>query len=314
LESEVVYYNTRGSNDMDLHYLKIFNSLAQEQSFTKAAASLHISQPAISVQIRKLEEGLGIQLFDRVGNKVVLNENGRILFETTRKVFAILEETEHELLNKKDYISGTVSIGGSNTPGTYLLPRIIGEFQRLYPHININLHIGNTDEIATLIMNGQMDFAVNGGNQNYNSSVSIKKLMEDRIIFAVSPDSPLAGAEICDLNDLEHINFVAHESNSQMNKLVEGIIAEMNIPSKISMTFGSIDAVKQAVAAGLGASPITLSSVALELELGLLAEFKIKGKEWFYPYSLVYNKSKYLTPAVRKLMDMVCTSLGQKGR
>ncbi len=294
---------------MDLHYLKIFNSMAQERSFTKAAESLHISQPAISVQIRKLEEGLGIKLFDRVGNRVVLNENGKLLYETTRKVFAILDETEHELLKKQDYISGPVSIGGSNTPGTYLLPKIVGEFKRLYPMTNINLHIANTDEIATMVMNGQMDFAVNGGGQKYNNSVYVEKLMEDRIIFAVSPTSPLAGIEVSDLAILEDIDFIAHESNSQMNKLVEEIIGEMSIPSNISMTFGSIDAVKQAVAAGLGASPITLSSVAQELELGLLAEFKIKGKQWFYPYSLVYNKNKYLTPAARKLMELVSSSL-----
>jgi len=297
---------------MDLHYLKIFNTLAQEKSFTKAAEVLHISQPAISVQIKKLEESLGIKLFDRVSNRVTLNENGKILYETTRKIFSILAETEQELLRKIDDISGLVNIGGSNTPGTYLLPEIIGEFKKQYPNTDINLHIGNTDEIATMLMNGQMDFAVNGGNQKYSNTVKVEKLMEDKIVFTVSPNSPLAGATINDPSVLNDVPFITLESNSQINKLVSDIISEMNLKTKISMTFGSVDAVKQAVAAGLGISPLTYCSVATELELGLLSEFKIKGMEWSYPYNLIYIKNKYITPAARKLMEMIREKLGRK--
>jgi len=297
---------------MDINYLKVFNSIAKEKSFKKAAESLHISQPAISIQVRKLEEGLGIKLFDKYGKRSVLNENGKLLYEATSKAFAILEEAEHELLNKNATISGPVSIGGSHTPGTYLLPKIIGAFKKQYPNTSIKLHIANTEEIADMIMNGQLDFAVNGGNfDKYNNSVHVEKLMDDRIVFAVAPSSHLAGAVVSDPEDLKQVDFIAHESN-QLNRMIEEIFKQMNLPTKIMMTLGSLEAVKQATAARLGVSPMPSSSITLELELGLLSEFKIKDKEWYFPFNLIYRKNRYMTPAARKLMEMVRTRLGNQ--
>jgi len=298
---------------MELSYLKVFNTLAQEQSYAKAAERMHISQPAISAQIKKLEESLGVKLFDKVGNRAVLNENGKLLFETTRKVFSILEDTEHEIINKKKKITGPVWVGGSSTPGTYLLPKIIGEFKRIYPEPSIILHISNTDEIATKVMNNQLDFAVNGVTSlNYNSSIYIEKLMDDRIVLAVAPTSPLAGAELSHVNDLANVDFIAYENNQQLNRIIEDIMCEMDNPSKILMSMGSIDAIKQAAAAGLGIAPVTYSSVSLELELGILSEVKIKGRQWYHPYNLIYNKNKYHTPAANKLMEMVRENLGKQ--
>ncbi len=294
---------------MEFHYLRIFHAIAREEGFTKAADALNISQPALSIQIKKLEEGLGVKLFDRMGNKAVLNENGRLLYEATCKVFTILEEAEHELIKKKDFISGPVYVGGSATPGTYLLPRIIREFKRQYPLTSTKLHIANIDETASLVADGRLDFAVNGGEQEYNDNVYAEKLMDERILFVVEPSSPLAGIGISDPEDLKDVDFIAHESNPPLNRFIEDVIKEMNLPSKIVMSLGSIDALKQATAAGLGITTITYSSVALELKLGLLAEVKFKNKEMIYPYYLIYNKNKYLTPTTKKLIEMVRISL-----
>jgi DNA-binding transcriptional LysR family regulator len=132
-----------GGDKVDLHYLKIFHTIAKENIVTKAAEALHNSQPAISVQIRKLEEELGIRLFDRVGKRMALNEGGRLLFEATAKAFAALEEAEHALLKTKETIGGPVFVGGSATPGTYLLPKIIGQFKKTYPLTSTKLHISS---------------------------------------------------------------------------------------------------------------------------------------------------------------------------
>jgi DNA-binding transcriptional LysR family regulator len=134
--------------NLDLHHLKLFHTLATEQSYTKAANSLFISQPALSMQIKKFEDEIGVKLFDKVGNKNVLNDNGKLLFEYTQKIFTTIEEAEYQLLKKADSISGTVNIGGSNTSGTYILPKIIGAFKSLYPNVNVNLHVSDTNEIS----------------------------------------------------------------------------------------------------------------------------------------------------------------------
>jgi DNA-binding transcriptional LysR family regulator len=290
---------------MDLHYLKLFHTLASEQSYTRAADSLFISQPALSMQIRKFEDEIGLKLFDKVGNKSILNENGRVLYGYTQEIFSIIEEAEHQLLNKTDCISGTISIGGSNTSGTYILPRIIGEFKHIYPDVEVNLHVSDTNDILHLISESKLDFAVSGGAPEYYKNVNVEKLMEDHIVFAASPKNKLAEKEYIDPSDLINNNFIAHEKHSQLYLLTARIIEEMNFPAKITMTFGNIDAIKQAVAANLGVSLIPLSAVSFELNIGLIKELKIKNKSWSYPQNLIYNKNKYLSPAARKLMGLV---------
>lgn len=294
---------------MDLHYLELFYALATEQSYTRAANSLYISQPALSAQIKKFEAELGVKLFDKIGHKVFLNENGKLLFEHAKRIFTIVEEAENQILSQKDSISGSISIGGSNTAGIYILPKIIREFKILYPHVNLDLHIFNTNEIANLVSEGKIDFAVNGGSLKYGSNVFVEKLMEERVVLSASPASELALKKFIQPEDLMDTDFIAHVTNSQLYKLAENITEELGIPSKITMTFGSIDAIKQAVAANLGISPIPLSAVSLELCLGFIKELKIQGKEWSYPYSLIYNKNKYLSPAAKKLIDMIRNKL-----
>ncbi len=290
---------------MDLHYLKLFNALASVESYTKAAEILFISQPALSIQMKRFEEELGIKLFNKIGNRIELNDNGKLLYEYSKKIFTIIEEAQIRILDKRESVTGNLSIGGSNTAGIYILPKIIGEFKKVYPEVNINLSIGSTDDVASQIQNNQLDFAVNGGYEVYTNNVSVEKLKEDKVVLVVSPESSLAKSEFINSSDLEHMDFVTHLSNSQLYQLLENIITELNITAHIKMTFGSIDAIKQAVAANLGASAIPFSSVALELELGLIKEITIPGKEWVYPYSLIYNKKRFLSPAALKLMDMI---------
>ena len=291
---------------MELHYLKLFNSVAMYQSYTKASELLHISQPALSIQIKKLEEELNLKLFDKVGNKVVLNENGQILFTYTQKILGLVEEAEGILINKRAYIGGSISIGGSNTPGAYILPHIIGIFKKEYPYVKINLHIASTDEIARLIEEGALDFAVNGGDMSYNSCVYAERLMEDRLIIAASTECTYAKKKYVDIIELQSMQFIVHENNSQLYRMVKAFIDEFNLSTKkITMNLGHIDAIKQAVIANLGVSLIPLAAIALELNIGLIREIRLKGKKLVYPYSLIYNKNKYLSPAALELIKLV---------
>jgi len=291
---------------MDLHYLKLFNIVAAHESYTRAAELLHISQPALSIQIKKLEGELNLKLFDKVGNKIILNENGKILFDYTQKIFGMVDEVEAILVNKRKYIGGSISIGGSNTPGAYILPHIIGAFKKQYPYVKINLHISNTDDIRRLIEDGSLDFAVNGGDIVYNNSVSSEKLMEDRLVIAASPDCAYCNEQYVDMSELQSMQFIVHENNSQLYRTVKKFIDEYELSTKkITMNLGQIDAIKQAVIANLGVSLIPFSAIKLEMSIGLIKELKLKDKKIIYPYSLIYNKNKYLSPATLELKKMV---------
>ncbi len=290
---------------MDLHLLRIFNAAATHNNMTLAAKSLYISQPALSIQLKKFEEGLGIKLFDKVGNRNVINENGRLLYSYSQRIFSLLEEAENVLLQSRDTISGNIIIGGSNTVGIYVLPKMIGLFKKLYPNVNVNLHIGDTNEIARLVTENKMDFAINGGTIEYNAMVFHQKIMEERLVFAVAPTCPLSEIINLDPSDFKGYTFISHEKQSQLYQSTEKIIQQNQIPAKITMTFNNIDAIKQAVAAELGISLMPYSAVKNEIKAGLINEVFLKDQSWFYPQNLIYHKNRHQSAASLKLMEII---------
>lgn len=289
---------------MDLHYLKIFNTVAQFESYKKASDILHISQPALSVQIKKLEGQIGLKLFDKIGNRIYLSENGIILQEYTRKIFDIVDELENTISNTQNFIGGTLNIGGSNTPGSYILPEVIGEFKKLYPNIKFNLHIGNTAEISHLINNGTLDIAINGGNCVYNDYIYVEKLFADKLVIVASPQNSYCNRKI-NVNDLSKMSFVVHKTDSQLYTYYKNFIEDLNIPENINMYLGNIDAIKKAVSSNLGISLIPYVAVKFELQFGLLKILNISECQPEYPYSLIYNKNKALSATSKKFVDFI---------
>ncbi len=290
---------------MDLHYLKIFNIMAMELSFSRTANELYVSQPAVSMQIRKLEKDLGFRLFDRHGRNITLNDNGRMLHEYTKKIFLLVEEAENRISHQTGHLSGTMGIAASNTPGTYILPSIIGRFKDIHPLVEVNLHIGNTHEVEKLVLDNKVDFAVNGGDIPYSRQVNCERLFCDDIVLIASPVNKIFNETVVEPAHLINSTLISHERNSQLYKAAEAIMLELSLPITPSMTFGSIDAIKQAVAAKLGISAVPRSSIGVELKFGLLRQIHLEGRHWDYPYNLIYHKSRHISPQCEKLMMMV---------
>lgn len=290
---------------MELHQLKIFNEVALMESYTKAAERLHISQPALSMQVKKLEQTLDMKLFDKTGNKIALNLNGKILYQYTTQIFELVEQAEHELMNQKGFVGGELNIGGSNTPGTYMLPKIIGQFKNLYPLVKVDLHISNTDDIGKWVEDGKLDFAVNGGDMQYNHNIVVKHLMRDQLVIAASPQNKLSQKSNLKPEDFCEQELIVHETNSQLYKCVLRFAHELGIEGRITNSLGNIGSIKQAVAANLGISLIPRAAVALELKLGLICSLKMKGFELSYQYCLIHNENKYISPAGKLLMKYI---------
>ncbi|MGL4344544.1 MAG: LysR family transcriptional regulator [Cellulosilyticaceae bacterium] len=291
---------------MYLHHLELFNTVACSSSLTKASEVLHISQPALSIQIKKLEESLDLKLFDKIGNKLVLNQNGKTLLHYTQQIFSLLDEAQEKLSTHREHFAGEITLGGSNTPGTYILPQILGNFKCDYPNVALNLHIATTDEITQLVSNGIIDFAINGGDVIYPSHIASRKLFEDELILSCSPQRllTLGSSHIC-ISQLKNIPFIAHQPHSQLSKIVSDFISECQLSSQIVMSLGNIDAIKQAVAADLGISLIPRTALTLELKSGLIKQLTLDNKHWTYPYHLIQHKHKYLSPASLKLQEHI---------
>lgn len=290
---------------MDLHYLEIFNTVAKYTSFKKASEILHISQPAVSIQVKKLEGQIGLKLFYKIGNTMYLSESGVMLYNYTNKIFTIVEEMEHKISSHNEFVGGTINLGGSNTPGTYILPVVIGEMKKLYPSVTVNLHIANTSEITTLVENGALDVAVNGGDCIYNDYVMAEKLFDDKLVIVASPSNRLCEKESVSLDDLEEEGFIVHETTSQLYTCYKVFIDEFDLPENINMFLGSIDAIKHAVIANLGISLIPYYAVKYEMKQGLLKEVKIERGKFFYPYNLIYNKRKNTSLTTQKFIEVL---------
>ncbi len=296
---------------MDLHYLEIFNAIAEHSSFKKASEILHISQPALSIQIKKLESQTSLKLFYKTGNRIYLSESGLMLYGYTKRVFSILEEMENNISDLSTNISGIINLGGSNTPGIYILPTVIGEMKKLYPSVTINLHIANTSEITTLVENGTLDIAVNGGNCAYSKMIYTEKLFSDRLAIIASPENRLCKMDKVSVSELSNESFILHEKTSQLYSCYKYFIEKYKLPKNIGMFLGSIDAIKHAVNANLGISIIPYYAVKFEIENGMLKELKFKSYETEYPYNLIYIKNKNLSLTLQKFIA-VCKDVFSK--
>lgn len=283
---------------MDLHYLWLFYKVAQHHSFSKAAEELLLSQPTISMQVKKLESELGINLFDRFGKNIYLSREGEFVYNYAEKIFETVKELEDQLAIRKGKILGNIHIGASNTPGAYILPHLIGAFKQDYPDINVHLHIGNTREILNMIITNQVDFAVIGGDYDYKKTFNTKKLLDDCVIMIGSPKNPLTQKRYVLAEDLKNQPFIAHEPDSNLFEYTQYIIKnDLGIPSNISMVLGNISAIKNAVAANLGISIVPLSSIKRDLETGMVKKISVEGKVWEYPFYLVnYSDKKFNVP------------------
>jgi len=290
---------------MDLHYLEIFNAVAKHSSYKKASEILHISQPALSIQVKKLEGQTALKLFYKIGNKMYLSESGSMLYEYTKKIFSIVEEMENNISSQNEFIGGTINLGGSNTPGTYILPVVIGEMKKLYPTVTFSLHIANTSEITTLIENGTLDVAVNGGDCNYSNYIFVEKLFDNRLVMVASPKNKLFEKEYIDIDALSEESFIVHETTSQLYSCFKIFIDEFNIPENICMYLGSIDAIKHAVNANLGISIMPYYAVKFEIKMGLLKELNIERRKIDYPYNLIYNKNKNISLTTQKFIEVL---------
>ncbi len=292
---------------MDLHYLRLFHMVAKYSSYKKASEILHISQPALSIQIKKLEQQVNSKLFFKVGNKIMLSDCGTMLYSYSCKIFAIVEEMECNISNLSEYIGGTITFGGSNTPGTYILPNAIGMMKKLYPSVTINMHIANTSEITTLIENGTLDIAVNGGNCIYSNSTHVEKLFDDRLAIIASPANKLSSKKNIGIKDLATEEFIVHEKTSQLYTCYKLFIEDNHLSKNISMYLGSIEAIKHAVQANLGISLMPYYAVKSEVEIGILTELNIEACRYSYPYNLIYSKDKNNSITIQKFIDVLRT-------
>jgi len=277
---------------MNLNHLAIFYAVAQEGSVTLGAERLHISQPAVSKQLQELEKNLGTPLFDRLPRGVRLTEAGELLLGYARSLFGLEAEAEAALAELRGLERGRLSIGASMTIGGYLLPDVLARFHQQYPGIDIHLEIANTKEVEQRLIEGTLDVGLTEGFLEHPELEAVV-FREDEMVVIAWPDHPLLSEGPVTAERLCQEPFLVREEGSGTRAVVERAFAERGLALRPVMSLGNIEAIKRAVAAGVGIAMVSALTVGLEQEAGKLTVVALSDLSVHRPLHRLHLRGKH---------------------
>lgn len=285
-----------------LQQLRILKAIATEQNFTKAAKLLYLSQPALSKQIRILEENLDMILINRENHRISLTENGQVFLQYAERILALCEESCRALIDLKNGERGNLIVGASQTIGTYLLPRVLALFAQRYPQINLKVQVNSTRLIAKHIVNREIDIAIVGGDipHELNKNLLVENFVEDEFSLIIPRAHPFAKKKLITKEDLYHLKFITLNSNSTIRKFIDNILTQNHIQTrqlKIIMQLNSIEGIKTAVSLGLGAAFVSSSAIEKEIQLKTIQILKIENIKINRTLSIISNPDCYRSKA-----------------
>lgn len=284
--------------------LQVFHTVARLLSFTKAAEALHMTQPAVTFQVRQLEEYFNTRLFDRTHNRISLTEAGHAVFASADRIFELYAEMENSVRGITGEISGALTIGASTTIAEYMLPTLLGDFKERYPDVTIHLKVSNTEGIVSMVENNAIDLGiVEAPVPNKNLVVELCK--EDHLTAIVPPGHPLAACETVDVPHLLEYPFICREEGSGTREVIIDYLQlqpACNSVLKIAMELGSPEAIKGAVEAGMGVSVVSGTTIQKELKLGTLVALQL-DPPLRRPFSFVHQKQKFRLRVMDELLE-----------
>ena len=293
-----------------LDQLRILKAIAAEGSFKRAADSLYVSQPAVSLQVQNLERQLDVPLFDRGGRRAQLTEAGHLLLQYGDRILSLCEETCRAIEDLQNLQGGTLIVGASQTTGTYLLPRMIGRFRQQYPDVAVQLHVHSTRRTAWSVANGQIDLAIIGGEvpPELQDSLEIIPYAEDELALILPVFHSLSRLATIQKEDLYKLQFIALDSQSTIRKVIDQVLTRSGIETrrlKIEMELNSIEAIKNAVQSGIGAAFVSISAIEKELQMGVLHRARVEGVVIDRMLSVIVNPNRYRSKAAEAFIKEI---------
>jgi len=285
-----------------LQQLRILRAVATEKNFTKAAAVLYLSQPSLSKQIKTLEKNLDILLINRERNNISLTESGKVLLQYSERILALCEESCRALIDLKNGDRGNLTVGASQTIGTYLMPRILALFAQNYPQINLKVQVNSTRIIAKKIINREIDIAVVGGeiSDDLKKNLTIKPFVSDELSLIISKSHPFAKKNQINKEDLYCLDFITLNPNSTIKNFIDNILIQNQIETKQLKTIlqlNSIEGIKTAVSLGLGAAFVSSSAIEKEIKLKTIGIIKLENIKITRKLSIISNPECYKSKA-----------------
>jgi DNA-binding transcriptional LysR family regulator len=292
---------------MEDHKLRVFCAVAETKSFSKASELIHLTQPAVSLQIQAMEELYETRLFDRSGNSINLTPAGEILYKRAKEILALYAEAQHNISEITGAIKGSLSIGASSTIGNYLLPHIIAAFKKKVPQVNISLVVSNTKTITERLNAGEIDIALVEGDVS-KQRFSVETLISDDLVVIMSPAHPWAERRSLSAIELTKEPMILREEGSGTRQIILKHLEEHGIKLdqlKIALVMGSTEAIKGAVEEGLGVSIMSGWAVRKWLKQGLLKVATFKDLKFHRNFSIISPKRNYSTHTAKEFLNFL---------
>ena len=260
--------------------LQVFYTVARLLSFTKAAETLHMTQPAVTFQVRQLEDHFNTRLFDRTHNKIVLTDAGQKVYFYAEKIFELNSEMEHSLRALSEDTSGTLSIGGSTTIAQYTFPTLLKGFREKYPELSIRICEANTEGIVAKVESSMIDLGIVEAPVS-NQDLDVDIFRADELVLIMHPEHELAKKEYVKPFDIINLPFITREEGSGTKSVIFDYFAKHNIEKNninICMELGNSESVKGAVETGIGVSILSKTTIEKELQLKRLSYVPLNPK------------------------------------
>lgn len=289
---------------INLLQLKLFRDIARELSFIKVAQQNHISQPAVSVHIKKLEHELGKKLFTRTPHNIQLTPEGSLILSDVKKILYLCENMKIRSNYKQETMEGNIRIAAIHSFGMYEIGDFLSSFMKDYPKIHIHLEFRRCDEIYSLLLTERIDIGVVAYPEK-RTRVETLPLGQDELVLIVDKNHRFWGKKSINLADIHNEPFVAFEEGLPTREAIDQMLEEKDIQVNIRMTNDNIYTLKKVVAAGIGVSIVPVSSVDEEVLGGVLSRVKIRDMNLTRPLSLLKLKKNTLSPPIEVFVSQL---------
>ncbi|WP_019429734.1 LysR family transcriptional regulator [Limnohabitans sp. Rim47] len=275
--------------------LRVFNEVARHLSFVRAAENLHLTPPAVTMQVKELEGHVGMPLFERRGKQVSLTTTGEYMLVYARKILATVKDAEDAAARLQRAETGVLTIGFVST-AKYFLMRLLAEFRTLHPGVDIQISIGNRDQLVGMLQNSEVDIAVMGRPPK-ELKTRAEPFAAHPHVFVAAVDHPLAHRDHLRVEDLRPFDFIVREKGAGTRAAMENFFEDTHVEPRMKIELHSNEIIKQAVMAGLGLGFLSLHTIGLELEHNLIRMLDVEGAPVVRSWNVVHTQSKMLSPA-----------------
>ena len=292
---------------LNLHHLRIFVAVAEQGGFSRAAARLRLSQPAVSKSVRELEHAIGALLIERARGDTRLTDAGRALLARGQELFAVERSAEEDLRALRGLERGILRIAASTTIATYLLPRYVARFLAAYPKVDVRITSANTRDVARAMLGRRVDVALVEGPV-HDERLEVVRWRDDALVVIAPPAHRLAHKRHVSVADLQGEPFIVRERGSGTRRVADDALARHGVATSVRLELSSTEAIRQAVTAGIGLAIISRTAIVDQAELERIAVLKVRGLQLTRDFSELRHVGRTPSAATMAFRATLLTS------